>query len=104
MRHELEGHGPDAYFALFWQFCGVAAGAMTRKVRKESKKVIFWCFQVRKIDIFARNGRNRSKMNEVRLGPYQIDPRGSHGAKNSAIRSYCRGQHIDNPGFLGFAT
>ena len=64
---------------------------MTRKVRKSSKNLIFSCFQMLKMHMFARSNENRSKIDEVKAGPHQIDPRGSHGANNSARRSYGAG-------------
>ena len=102
LRHELNGPSPDAYFALFLQFCCVAAGAMTRKVRKKPKKLFFRSFQVLKIDIFARKTQNRWKMDKVKAPPPQIDPRGFDGAYRFVNLSYRTGKNSIFVIFLWF--
>ena len=66
--------------------------AVARKLRKHSKAMLFWCFRGVKIELFARNTRNRSKMSEVKVGPTQIDHGGSNGSIKSGIRPYCDGR------------
>ena len=75
-----------------------------RKGRKKSKTWTFWCFGVFLVHIFARNVQLRSKSDEVKVDSEKIDPRGSHGARNSEIRSYCAGQLSKIVVFEKFAT
>ena len=49
--------------------------------------------------IFARNGQTRSKIDQRKAGPYQIDARGSHATKKFEFWSYCTGQYIEKYGF-----
>ena len=49
---------------------------------------------------FAQNDETRSKLDKIRAGPTQIDPRGSNGPLKSDSRSIYAGQVLKNPGWL----
>ena len=50
--------------------------------------------------ILVQNDETRSKLDKIRAGPTQIDPRGSNGPLKSENRSYYAGEVLKNPGWL----
>ena len=50
--------------------------------------------------ILVQNDETRSKLDKIRAGPTQIDPRGSNGPLKSDSRSIYAGQVLKNPGWL----
>ena len=50
--------------------------------------------------ILVQNDETRSKLDKIRAGPTQIDPRGSNGPLKSENRSIYAGQVLKNPGWL----
>ena len=73
---------------------------MARKDRKVSRNCAFWRFRGVKMLILVQNDETRSKLDKIRAGPTQIDPRGSNGPLKSENRSIYAGQVLKNPGWL----
>ena len=73
---------------------------MARKDRKVSRNCAFWRFRGVKMLILVQNDETRSKLDKIRAGPTQIDPRGSNGPLKSDSRSIYAGQVLKNPGWL----
>ena len=73
---------------------------MARKDRKISKNHHLGRFRGVKMLVMARNAPKRSKQKVLNPCPYQIDPRGSNGARIFEIRSYYAGYVLENLGWL----
>ena len=73
---------------------------MARKDRKVLRNCGFWRFRGVKMLILVQNDETRSKLDKIRAGPTQIDPRGSNGPLKSENRSIYAGQVLKNPGWL----
>ena len=61
---------------------------MARKDREVLRNCGFWRFRGVKMLILVQNDETRSKLDKIRAGPTQIDPRGSIGTIIFEIRSY----------------
>ena len=73
---------------------------MARKDRKVLRNCGFRRFRGVKMLILVQNDETRSKLDKIRAGPTQIDPRGSNGPLKSENRSIYAGQVLKNPGWL----
>ena len=73
--------------------CGRRRGA---KSSQKFKKVDLFVFPSAANVIFARNGQTRSKIDQRKAGPYQIDARGSHATKIFEFWSYRPVQTLEN--------
>ena len=90
-------------FCVLNSFVPLLEEPWREKFGKSRKTWFVRVSRCRKMRIFARNGRYRSKIDEVRAGSNQIDHGGHVGTRTFKIRSYCAGDFLKPYDFDGGA-